>query len=287
MKILNEKIDSILFEIKEKDLLKNKSLLLESKSQSCSGQDIEIYRVMVSVNPKVKNIYRRGIDLALENAFPQNYKHTNKGMSGIFDLESKGWSLINKLNTNYICFCILVKDINRVLMSQGVKPINFLGITPLEQEKETERLVKYIMSFSKRIFNPESDTFKNIMSVLGGTHAKGEKTENQTMLKLKNKFGEKNVVKVGGLGEREDMVAGVDMKINHNGNIYTAQVKPFKELKYENDNITIIESAAVKKYNTDWLIFTNKLSTHIFDNKNTQIINGNFVFPKSSLIYSL
>ena len=39
-------------------------------------------------------------------------------MPGFYNLESDDRSVINKLNTNYFCFCILVKDINKVLISE-------------------------------------------------------------------------------------------------------------------------------------------------------------------------
>ena len=40
-------------------------------------------------------------------------------MSGIYDLEKKGRSVINKLNTNYYGFCILVNDLNKLLNNLG------------------------------------------------------------------------------------------------------------------------------------------------------------------------
>ena len=55
-------------------------------------------------------------------------------MPGFYNIESDDRSVINKLNTNYSCFCILVKDINKVLTSKQVNPINFLGKTPKQQE---------------------------------------------------------------------------------------------------------------------------------------------------------
>jgi hypothetical protein len=246
---------------------------------------------MFSVNPNVKWMFRRSIDSILKNVLSEYYYEVDptgkEQMSGFYNIESDDRSVINKLNTNYSCFCILVKDINKVLSSKQVEQINFLGKTPKKQEEETLRFIKYIEAFGSRIFNPNSDTFKNLMNTLTRTHNLGEKRETDTLAKLKKKFGENNVTKIGGLGSKEDMVEGIDITINIDGKKYTSQVKPFSKLIYNNGNITALETGSVKKYNTDWLIFTNNTSTQVFDNKNTKIIDGNYVFPESALIYSL
>ena len=292
MGTIENKIENILTLIRENEIINDKSVLSEqSKSQSCSKYDSELYRVMFSVNPNVKWMFRKAIDSILKRVLSEYYYDedpTGQGqMPGFYNLESDDRSVINKLNTNYSCFCILVKDINRVLMSKQIEPINFLGKSPKQQEEETIKLIKYIEAFGDRIFNTNSDTFKNLMNTLNRTHTSGEKRETDTLGRLKKKFGETNVSKIGGLGSREDMVQGIDITVNMDGKEYTAQVKPFSKLMYSNGNITAIDTGNVKKYNTDWLIFTNNTATQVFDNKNTKIIDGNYVFPESALIYSL
>ena len=292
MGTIENKIENILTQIRENEIINDKSVLSEqSKSQSCSKYDSELYRVMFSVNPNVKWMFRKAIDSILKRVLSEYYYDedpTGQGqMPGFYNLESDDRSVINKLNTNYSCFCILVKDINRVLMSKQIEPINFLGKSPKQQEEETIKLIKYIEAFGDRIFNTNSDTFKNLMNTLNRTHTSGEKRETDTLGRLKKKFGETNVSKIGGLGSREDMVQGIDITVNMDGKEYTAQVKPFSKLIYSNGNITAIDTGNVKKYNTDWLIFTNNTATQVFDNKNTKIIDGNYVFPESALIYSL
>lgn len=292
MGTIENKIENILTQIRENEIINDKSVLSkQSKSQSCSKYDSELYRVMFSVNPNVKWMFRKAIDSILKRVLSEYYYDkdpTGQGqMPGFYNLESDDRSVINKLNTNYSCFCILVKDINRVLVSKQIEPINFLGKSPKQQEEETIKLIKYIEAFGDRIFNTNSDTFKNLMNTLNRTHTSGEKRETDTLGRLKKKFGETNVSKIGGLGSREDMVQGIDITVNMDGKEYTAQVKPFSKLMYSNGNITAIDTGNVKKYNTDWLIFTNNTATQVFDNKNTKIIDGNYVFPESALIYSL
>ena len=44
----------------------------------------------------------------------------------------------------------------------------------------------------------------------------------------------------------------------------------------------------VKKYKTDWLIFAkNNKEVLVFDNKDTKIVGGMFVFPENNLIYTI
>ena len=65
-------------------------------------------------------------------------------MSGIYDLEQEGRSVINKLNTNYNCFCVLLRDVNKVLKSQKQTPISFQNSNIFEQLNQVKRFVKII-----------------------------------------------------------------------------------------------------------------------------------------------
>jgi hypothetical protein len=209
-------------------------------------------------------------------------------MSGIYDLEQEGRSVINKLNTNYSCFCVLLRDVNKVLVSQRQQPISFQNLNAYEQINQVKRFVSIIDQYKTRIFNPESSTFQSLMMVLGQTHAWGQKREDTTVEILKKQFGEDNVNAVGKLGSSEDMIGGIDCEIIVDGVTKTAQIKPFSSISEEHHFIVVLGSGNVKKYNTDWLIFSkNNKEILIFDNNETTIFGGNFVFPEKSLIYTL
>jgi hypothetical protein len=50
----------------------------------------------------------------------------------------------------------------------------------------------------------------------------------------------------------------------------------------------ILGTGNVKRYSTDWLIFTrNNKEVLVFDNKHSKIMDGQFIFPKEDLIYTL
>ena len=153
----------------------------------------------------------------LKDIYPDNYYGANQygegQMSGIYDLETEGRSVINKLNTNYTCFCILLTDINKVMKHEGSPEIKIVGLSPLEQINETKRFVSKLDEYKSRIFTPHSGTFQNLMATLGITHDMGGKTEDYAVILLKKKFGNENVEQIGELGHKEDMIGGVDCKV--------------------------------------------------------------------------
>jgi hypothetical protein len=223
--------------------------------------------------------------------FPDNWyekgEYGDGEMSGVYDLEGPGRSVLNKLNTNYSGFCVLLVDVNQVLRKGGREPIKLVGVTPFNQIIETKKFIEVLKEYQFRIFNRESSTFQNIMRILEQTNSWGEKREDDTITKLEKKFGVDNVTKLGKLGGEVDMVNGVDAEITIDDVIFTSQIKPFSYITDKDNEITIHNSGNVKPYKTHWLIFTNKKQTLIFDNSNTRIVGGSYVFPSEDLIYTL
>jgi hypothetical protein len=290
IKIITEKIEAIDQKIDESHLFKQ--ILSESSSEKCSREMAEAIRFVFNINPQVKFIFRYKIEKILEDLYPDNfYKKDEYGpgqMSGIYDLDGSGRSVINKLNTNYYCFCILLNDVNKVLTHLGKPNINIIGLKPFEQISETNKFVRILDEYKTRIFSPNSGTFKNLMTTLGITHTAGDETEDYTVSVLNKKFGENNVERIGELGNKEDMLDGIDCKISVNGKINTAQIKPFRSVVRKDDQISILKTGQVKRYSTDWLIFSKTNGeVLIFDNNNVKIVDGNYVFLKDDLIYSL
>jgi superoxide dismutase, Fe-Mn family len=279
-------------ETKLNESLLIKPLLSEGKSERCSKEETEAIRFIFNINPEVKNIFKVGINKALKDVFAENYFEHNEyapgETSGIYNLEKEGRSVINKLNTNYNCFCIILNDVNQVLRKENQEEIKLVGLTPKEQLIQVNKLVALINRYKFRMFNKDSSTFQNIMKVLTQTDSWGQKREDITIQILKKKFGEKNVVAVGKLGSKEDMIGGVDCIVYIKDRKLTCQIKPFTTIKKEDDVIVVYGSANVKKYNTNWLIFErNNKEIIIFRNTNTKIIDGNYVFPATDLIYTL
>ncbi len=79
-------------------------------------ENVSDYSDIFSNNKNVLWTYRRCIDNTLKRVLSdkwyENNQHSEGSSSGIYDLEAPGRSVINKLNTNYIGFKILVDDLN-------------------------------------------------------------------------------------------------------------------------------------------------------------------------------
>jgi hypothetical protein len=267
-------------------------ILLTEKAEKCSPSKVEECRLLFNNNPTVKNLFKNSINQILKEVFHQYYYEKDKyspGESyGIYDLEMSGRSVINKLNTNYSAFSVLLRDVNKVLSASQQPIIIFQFQTTQGQINEVKRLNQFIYEYKNRIFNTTSSTFQSLMMVLNQTHSWGQKREDTTIEILKKQFSSNNIKPVGKLGSSEDMIGGVDCKITVDGVLKTAQIKPFTHCKTENGNTTVMGSGNVKRYNTNWLIFTkNNKEILIFENKNSKINEGNFVFPEQNLIYSL
>jgi Fe-Mn family superoxide dismutase len=265
-----------------------KTIITENISSTCNRAQISMYRDLFNKTPMIKKKYMYTIMDILKEVFSEYwYEKEQYGegqMSGIYDYEQEGRSVINKLNTNYTSFCILVNDINTYLKKYGVDPINFNDISPDSQISEVERFNKYLIELRYRIFNPQSSTFQNLMNTLDKTNKFGDETEISAVVSLKEMFNTKKVFKVGELGNKRDMLDGVDAYVELSEGVKTIQIKPYGYVSKKNEKIIIQQSGNVKHYKTDYIVFHNpKVGTLVFDNQNTQIIDGKYMFNESSL----
>jgi Fe-Mn family superoxide dismutase len=293
-KVVNWDFVSKLYEMKTETKLlestKIKLILSEGKSEMCSSDENEFYSKLFNTNEDVKWIYMKGIDKIMREVFSENYVENppNNQMSGVYDLEGTGRSIINKLNTNYTTFCILLNDLNQVINKLTKNaPINFKNKNTEEQKKEALRFISAINHYKFKIFNRESSTFQNLLKVLIEKDAAGSKREEITASILRRYFGKGVKVEiVGELGSKKDAISGIDLEITKDGVTKTAQVKPFREKKMTDDGILLEGTASVKIYKTDLMVFQKGKNVLVFDKKPI-IVNGNFLFPLDSLLYDI
>jgi Fe-Mn family superoxide dismutase len=293
-KVVNWDFVSKMYEIRVETKLteskKMKQVLSEGKSESCTQSENEFYRKLFNTNSDLKWTYRNGIDKILKDVFTENYisKPENDQLSGIYNLEKEGRSVINKLNTNYTSFCILLKDINKVISTiPGKNKISFSNKSQSEQKKEVERLIRAIDHFKYRIFDRDSATLHNLLRTLIEKDSAGSKRESITASILRRYFGgDAKVEIVGELGNKKDAIQGVDLEITKDGKTLTGQVKPFRKMIINDDGITLEGTASVKIYKTDLMIFQKGKNVLVF-NKKPKIVDGNFVFPSDSLLYDI
>ena len=284
------KMYDIRIETKLTESVQVKKLMTEGKSQKCTRDEVEACKMLFNVNQKIKKTYQNGIDEIMKEVFSDKYVHrpNNNELPGVYGLESEGRSVINKLNTNYNTFCLIMKDLNSVITKETTKqPINFDNKTPAEQVKETERFVAALKHFKFRIFNTESSTFINVMKVLEEKDKVGDKREKITAAILRRHFGDRiKVDELGKLGNKQDALGGVDLVLKLDGETKTAQVKPYIDVIDKGDTLTMIGTGQVKAYKTDFMIFQKGKSVMVFKN-DPKILNGAYVFPKESLVHNI
>jgi Fe-Mn family superoxide dismutase len=260
-----------------------KKVISEGINTSCNKTQILNYRDIFNKNPIVKKKYMNTIMIILKEVFSEYWfekeQYSKEQMSGIYDYEQNGRSIINKLNTNYTTFCMIINNVNLYLKKYGINPINFINLSKEEEILEVERLNKYLIELRYKIFNSESPTFKNLINTLDNVNKHGEKTEIDTISSLKKIFDTNKVFKVSDLGNKRDMLEGVDAYIELPEGNKTIQIKPFNHVIKKNGKNIIIGSANVKKYKTDFLVFYNpKIGTLVFENQNTKIVDGKYIF---------
>ena len=277
-------------ETKLTESVEMKKLMTEAKSEKCSQDEVEACKMLFNVNKKIKFTYQHGIDEILREVFQDKYvaKPNNDELPGIYDLEKEGRSVINKLNTNYNTFCIIMKDLNSVITKETKKPpINYDGKTPAEQVKETERFVSVLKYFAYRIFNTQSSTFINVMKVLEEKDKVGDKREKITASILRRHFGKRiKIDELGKLGNKQDALSGIDLVLYLDGERKTAQVKPFVDKIDKGKTYTMIGTGQVKPYTTDYMVFQKGKNVLVFEN-NPKILDGAYVFPVESLVYDI
>ena len=114
IKLIIEKIKSMddisnrklsINEMRKNEIEKLKTIISEGKSERCSREMNEAIRMVFNINPKVKTIFKDGINRMMKEVFPDNYYGNNEysegEVAGVYDLEKEGRSVLNKLNTNY------------------------------------------------------------------------------------------------------------------------------------------------------------------------------------------
>jgi superoxide dismutase, Fe-Mn family len=295
-KVVNWEFVSKLYEMRTETKLlestKLEKLLTESKeAQFCDAKEVQFYRELIN-NPKIKKLYQDGVTDILKEVFSQFWvESTNKEMSGFYGVESKeGRSILNNLNTNFNSFCLLTKAVNNQIDGIGKSEKKF-DFSKKENRtiREISRLLKAIDHFKTKIFTRNNQDFINIIKVLKKLWDRGQKSENDVFVKIEKYFGDSATLeKIGGHGQKEDAIEGVDLKITLEGKEYTAQIKQFSTMSNDKGKITVKDTGNVKPYDVDWMIFINTKSNKVLIFENKPIKNHNqYVFNEKSLLHEI
>jgi Fe-Mn family superoxide dismutase len=264
---------------------KDKKLVKESYQATKS--DFAKYSSIFSNNEELMLRHAKCIMNIFRNAYPDNFykwgEYCPDCRSGLYDLEKPGRSVLNKLTSNIYGFVILLNDVNTVLEKTGQPKIIIDDTNINEHSKQLDRLCQMLNRYGSRIF-PKSKTVDNIWKLLGITHEKGEKLENEIVKRLNDKFGKGTASVNAGLGVSSD-IEGLDATINLDGIEYTSQIKPIENLKFGDGFFIIKIKGRVAKYNTDLLVFGNpNKPIYIFKNQNVDSTLDFYKIPQENLL---
>jgi hypothetical protein len=171
----------------------------------------------------------------------------------------------------------------KVGLKTGQPKITFDETNTNQHKEQLDKLCLILNRYRDRIF-PKSNTLDNIWSLLGATHGKGEKLENEIVKRLNDKLGKGTARVEAGLGISSD-IGGLDAIINLRGTEYTSQIKPFESITLLDGFFIVKIDGRVSSYNTDLLVFgkLNK-SIYIFKNENVDSVSDFYKIPQENLL---
>jgi Fe-Mn family superoxide dismutase len=274
--------------VNELYLKKNKKeKKIVTESYKATKSDFTRYASIFSNNEDLMLQHARCIMNIFRKTYPENFyergKYCPSCPSGLYDLEKEGRSVLNKLTSNIYGFIILLTDVNTVLEKTGQPKITFDETNTNQHKEQLDKLCLILNRYRDRIF-PKSNTLDNIWSLLGATHGKGEKLENEIVKRLNDKLGKGTARVEAGLGISSD-IGGLDAIINLRGTEYTSQIKPFESITLLDGFFIVKIDGRVSSYNTDLLVFgkLNK-SIYIFKNENVDSVSDFYKIPQENLL---
>jgi superoxide dismutase, Fe-Mn family len=240
---------------------------------------------------KLGKIYKDGVVSILKKIFGDYWRpETEIYMAGFYDLEKDGRSMINNIGTNKFAFCILVNAVNNRLdlMKRYDKKFDFT-LAMNRNQIELSRFISALNYFKDQIFAKDNPDFVALLEKLKENYEKGELSENKTINKIKNFFGDRvSVENVSGHGNKIDAFKGIDAIITLDGETYTAQIKPYSDMSEKDGIIKITSNSLVKMYQVDWMIFINDKTEKVLIFKNKpKIKDSGYEFDSNSLLYEI
>ena len=172
--VVNWEFVSNLYKLKTETKLKEsavlKNILSENKNESLDEETNEAVKFIFNKNPKVKSIFKNSIDTILESVFVDKWygrdEYESNTLPGIYDFESNGRSLVNKMSSDHNSFSVLLKHANRLLEKENKEKIEIIGVPYNKQINETVKFVSIIEENKSKLFNIKSPTFRKLLTDL-------------------------------------------------------------------------------------------------------------------------
>ena len=172
--VVNWEFVSNLYKLKTETKLKEsvvlKNILSENKNESLDEETNEAVKFIFNKNPKVKSIFKNSIDTILESVFVDKWygrdEYESNTLPGVYDFESNGRSLVNKMSSDYNSFSVLLKHANRLLEKENKEKIEIIGVPYNKQINETVKFVSLLEENKSQLFNIKSPTFRKLLTDL-------------------------------------------------------------------------------------------------------------------------
>lgn len=219
------------------------------------------------------NTYMREVDSIKNSMYPDIIEEV-EGLKLLKALpyekkNGRDYSILNKVNTN------------RLLMTRFIQNYN------IESFKD---LIDFIKNNKDNIFRQDGSMFQLVWNTIRQTERAGEENEELVVKYIKaiarSVYGEDIEVKREITSSYNDLILGIDITFTLNSKEYTCQVKPLKNINLRGDDIIVSSSGRIKKYNTNYIAFSNSKTNEVllFRGTNVRISGDSFIFPKKDLV---
>jgi len=224
-----------------------------------------------------------------------HWKKKPGGTWGVMDLPWDGqrWSILNKINTNYSAFTIILNMSNEIIKGSKIEPFDLVNSEFGSEEwyKEYNIFIKFLKRNGKNIFLKVSDDggssiINKVVEKISWSSSKGDEAEIVTKKFLpKLNPGIRNIKIPDGYGDLNDMVKGVDIYFDYNDSKFSIQVKKMMGIIDLGDRGFKTKGASISKhYSTDYYSLLDNNWIYFFRNKNMKLIDGELIIPQDSFI---
>lgn len=225
----------------------------------------------------------------------EHWKKKPGGTWGVMDLpwEDQRWSILNKINTNYSAFSVILNMSNKVIKHKpSIKPFDLKNPEFGSEEwyEEYDRFMRFLKRNSKNIFLKLSDDggssiINKVVERISWSSSKGDKAELTTKKFLPQL--NKNITNIkipDGYGDLNDMAKGIDIYFDYSGNTFTIQVKKVSNVLKLYDGFKTIGASISKPYSTDYYSLLDNNIIYFFRNKDISLVDGELILPMSSFV---
>jgi hypothetical protein len=179
--------------------------------------------------------------------------------------DSNEYSMMNYLNSHYTSFAKIVNYINEMIVSSASNG-KLIATRQLVFKRdrsnwveEMSNTIKLIDKFKEKIMiKNDNGLFDTIINAIKGTTDRGYESENDMLKFIKELYPTATDFEMGGNGNKDDMIKGIDIKFKLNGVEKTVQQKKCEFVDTGRLFYFVNGVNSMKSYSVDYLGFQDK-----------------------------